>query len=95
MSWLKKIWNWIVSIPHDKLLHLLAGLLINAYSLGIAYRIVPFWWAVLIGFVFALVVLILKEVYDRHHGGSVEVMDVVYGLIGVALIDIAFIAALA
>ena len=95
MNWLKKNRNWIVSIPQDKLLHLLAGLLINAYSLGIAYRIVSFWWAVLIGFVVALVVLILKEVYDKNHGGSVEVMDVVYGLAGCILIDVSLIIALA
>lgn len=95
---IKKIWNWVVSIPADKLLHLLAGLLINAYAFGIAYRIIPFWWAILVGLVIALGGLIAKEVYDYKHkeqGHSVEVADVLYGLGGVALIDLALIIALA
>ena len=92
---IKKIWNWIVSIPHDKLLHLLGGLLVNAYSFGVAYRVIPFWWSILVGLVVALVVLIGKEVYDSKHGGSVEIADVLYGLGGVLLIDLALIIGLA
>jgi len=98
IEFLKKIWNWIVSIPQDKLLHDYAGALICLFSFAILFRCtVPFWWSLLIAIVVAVLFLIGKEVYDyfKKEGHSVELADILYGLFGVVKVAIALIIALA
>lgn len=99
-NFFKKIWNWIISIPQDKLLHDYAGALINLFTFSIFFRILgwmivkPFWWAFLIGNVIALLALIGKEIYDSKHkeeGHSVEWKDILYGVFGIVKIDIALL----
>lgn len=101
---MRKIWNWIVSIPKDKLLHAYAGTLVTFYSLaavlfafgvlslfGIYGAVFPvYWWAMLFGNVFAACALIVKELYDAEHpdGHSVEKGDIIFGLGGIILADI-------
>ena len=104
MSWIKKIWNWIVSIPKDKLLHDYAGALINLFVFALAFRLIglvipkPLWWAFAIGNVVAIGALVIKEIYDAKHkeeGHSFEWKDILYGLFGVLKIDLAIIIMLA
>ena len=95
---IKKIWNWIISIPQDKLLHDYAAALICLFCFAILYRCtVPFWWAFGISDAVALLALIAKEVYDylKPEGHSVELADIAYGMFGVLKIDLALIIMLA
>ena len=46
---MKKIFQLIVSIPHDKLLHIIAGMIV--------------------------VMLVLREVYNKKHGGVFDKKD--------------------
>lgn len=92
---IKKILDWIANIPHDKLLHMDMGQLIDLYSIAIVFRFVGLWWGLLIGWAIATALLVFKEIYDSKNKGSVEVADVLWGEVGIALIDIALIIALA
>ena len=97
-KFLEKIWNWIVSIPKDKLLHDYAGALICLFFFAILYRCtVPFWWGILIADGVAFAALVAKEAYDylKPEGHSVELWDIIYGLFGVVKIDLALIIMLA
>ena len=98
MKILKAIWNWIVSIPQDKLLHDYAGALICLFSFAILFRCtVPFWWCVLIADIITIAALICKEVYDykKKEGHSVELADVLWGLFGMVKMNIAVMIMLA
>ena len=88
---LKQIWNWIVSIPQDKLLHDYAALLIAMFSYAVLFRFgVPKWWCFGISNALALAALIGKEIYDSKHAGhDVEIADVLWGCFGILKWDIA------
>lgn len=87
---IKKIWNWIVSIPQDKLLHDYAGLLIAMFVFAICYRFCPVLTAGAISNSVALFVLIGKEIYDsRHEGHTVEAKDILWGCFGILKFDLA------
>lgn len=64
----------MVSVPHDKVLHYLCGLLI--YAIGA--RLLDWWWAGGI----VLLVSIIKEWYDSRHGGTVDGYDIVAAMVG-------------
>lgn len=88
---IKRIYNWIVSIPKDKLLHDYAGELIAMFSFAILFRFLPFWWVFGISNAIALLFLIGKEIYDsKHHGEqSAEIADILWGIFGAVKWDIA------
>ena len=87
-----KIWNWIVSIPQDKLLHDYAGALICLFIFAPLYRFCPVWLCFTLADIVAVSVLALKELYDGgHEGHSVELADFLWGLFGVAKINIALL----
>lgn len=92
---IKKILNWIASIPHDKLLHMDMGQLINLFSFSILFRfVVGLWWGLLGGFIIATAFLVWKEFFDSENKGSVEIADILWGEAGVLLTDIPLIIAL-
>ena len=91
---MKAIWNWIVSIPKDKLLHDYAAALICLFSFAIAYRFLSLLWACFaIADGVAVLALCLKELYDFRHpeGHSVEAADILYGLFGLLKVNIALL----
>lgn len=92
-DFLLKIWNWIVSIPKDKLLHDYAGDLIATYSFVICLLFLAFWPAAIIANVLAVLALLGKGVYDYFHPAtqSVEIADFLYGVFGVIKFDIALV----
>lgn len=87
---LKKIWNWIVSIPKDKLLHDYAGELIAMYFFAVLIWL-GFWRALGFSNLVAICFLVGKEVWDYFHpaGHSVEWKDVLWGMFGIAKFDVA------
>lgn len=88
---MKKIWDWIVSIPKDKLLHDYCAELIAMFAFAILFRFgVSKWWCLGVSNAIAFAALILKEIYDsRHEGQSVEIKDVLWGAFGILKWDIA------
>lgn len=89
---MKKIWDWIVNIPQDKLLHFDAGAFINLFSFAVLYRFCPVWLAMVLAALVAVVALAVKELYDAHHPGhSVELADFLWGLFGTAVVNVAFL----
>lgn len=93
MKILKAIWNWIVSIPQDKLLHDYAGALICLFVFAPLYRFCPVWLCFTLADIVAVAVLALKELYDAHHreDQTPEIADFLWGLFGVAKINIALL----
>ena len=71
---MRRIIKLIYRIPHDKLLHYVVGLLLFA----LCGQFVSVW----IAFVIVFALSVIKEVYDRFFGGSVEVWDVVAAMTG-------------
>lgn len=72
---MKKIIDFIVSIPHDKLLHILAGIVIAMVVL----RVVSFVGVpAMIARIIAIVVIaagLLREFYNKKHGGVFDKKD--------------------
>ena len=89
----KKIWNWIVTIPNDKLLHDYAGALICLFTFAVLFRFLPIWLCFVIADIVAAIALGLKELYDFKHpeGHSVEPMDFYYGLFGIMKVNLALL----
>jgi len=90
---IRKIWNWIVHIPQDKLLHDYAGALICLFVFAVAFRFCPVWLCFVLADIVTIAALAGKELYDYVHpdGHSVELMDFVYGLFGMAKVNVAFL----
>jgi len=93
---MRKIWNFIISIPKDKLLHGIAGLFANAFAFAVAFRFLGLWLSLAVAIAVAFFILLLKEVYDLLNpvGHSFEMLDIASGIIGALLIDIPFLIAL-
>lgn len=72
---LKKIFGWIASIPHDKLLHLLFGLLIFLYLEPFVGKWIAFTISVGCGFLKDLVI-------DKWIGGTVDWKDILVTSVG-------------
>ena len=90
---LRKAWNWLVSIPQDKLLHDYAGNLICIYFFAVFAIFMRYWNAMAVANIVAVLVLICKEIYDKLHPEThtAECADVAYGLFGVLKADIAIL----
>lgn len=89
---IKKIWNWIVSIPQDKLLHEKWGAMICAFVFAIFFRFSPVWLCFVVADIISIGALALKELYDAQHSGhSVELADFLWGCWGVAKVNIVFL----
>lgn len=90
MNIIKRIWNWIISIPQDKLLHFIAGLLIMMYSCALFSLFLHNGIALLVGNAIGLLALIAKEIYDgiNKDGHTVEFKDILAGVVGMLLADI-------
>lgn len=89
----KKIWNWIVSIPQDKLLHDYAGALICLFVFALLYRFCPAWLCFTLADIVAVAVLALKELYDAGHREvqTPELADFLWGVFGVVKINLALL----
>lgn len=87
---LKAIWKFIISIPADKWMHFVAGAFIALFVFAPFTHCLSKYVALAIGNAASVVALVLKEVYDsKHEGHTVEMLDVVAGLCGMVLVDIA------
>ena len=82
---IKKIFNKIISIEKDKLLHYLFGLLIMGVVCVIMNVVDNLsYGGVIIAVIFSTIIVWLKEVYDESHNGhTYELQDIVYGSVGV------------
>lgn len=81
MEVLKKIMDWLGSIPADKLLHFVAGMLIA----GVVGLIPCFANYALI---VAVIAGVAKEVYDEFSYGGWDSLDLLYTAIGGAVMQI-------
>lgn len=72
---LNKIFQKVAEIPHDKLLHIVAGMLITLI-VAIFSPLAPY------AFVFGFVAGCFKELYDRFFGGTVDGNDIVATTLG-------------
>lgn len=90
MNIIKRIWDWIVSVPKDKLLHFIFGLLAMLFGCALFSLFCPNWIALIAGNALGLLVLILKEVYDwrNQEEHTVEFMDIIAGVVGMLIADI-------
>ena len=89
---MKKILKWLSSIPKDKLLHFIVGILVGAGCM----RVFSLFLSLLPTGVLSCLVLGLvgigKEWYDTKHGGTVDYVDILYTIVGGLVgIEIAFL----
>lgn len=67
---MKKIFQLIVSIPHDKLLHIIAGMIVVMLVLRLVSFIgIPGMIARIIALIAVILTGVLREVYNKKHGG--------------------------
>lgn len=80
---MKKIFDFIVSIPHDKLLHNWAGILIALVALRLlAFICIDGFFARVIAMVPVILAGYLKEVYDKNNGSKFDWIDFLYTVAG-------------
>ena len=90
---MKKIYQLIVSIPQDKLLHIIAGMQIAMVCMRIftLLQIFSGWEARLLTMTVVVTIGALREVYNMKHGGKFDPMDwlatICGGLMPVILVD--------
>lgn len=66
---MKKIFQLIVSIPHDKLLHIIAGMIVVMLVLRLVSFIgIPGMIARIIALIAVILTGLLREVYKKHGG---------------------------
>lgn len=73
---MKKIFQLIVSIPHDKLLHIIAGMVVVMLILRLVSFIgIPGMIARIIALIAVILTGVLREVYNKKHGGVFDKKD--------------------
>lgn len=73
---MKKIFQLIVSIPHDKLLHIIAGMIVVMLVLRLVSFIgIPGMIACIIALIAVILTGVLREVYNKKHGGVFDKKD--------------------
>lgn len=73
---MKKIFQLIVSIPHDKLLHIIAGMIVIMLVLRLVSFIgIPGMIARIIALIAVILTGVLREVYNKKHGGVFDKKD--------------------
>ena len=81
-----KIVNRLAGIGSDKYLHFLACQMISFLTAKIVGCLVPYGWALLVGFVTAVTVGLVKEFRDRRETGNMFSWgDVIADLVGAAV----------
>ena len=71
---MKKIFQLIVSIPHDKLLHIIAGMIVVMLRL-VSFIVIPGMIARIIALIAVILTGVLREVYNKKHGGVFDKKD--------------------
>lgn len=80
---MKKIFDFIVSIPHDKLLHNLAGMLIALVALRVlAFVCIDGFFARFIAIGAVVAAAVLREIYNKRNGGVFDWKDMLYTVAG-------------
>lgn len=81
---INKIINFLYSIESDKLLHLIAGIIITELISGIIFICFhPFYGGAIIGLAFAIIIGFVKEIIDKHLPNHVyNIKDFLYTAIG-------------
>lgn len=85
MKIIKKILHIIVSIQHDKLLHLFAGYVISHIVNNVYCAIfTTSYGGAIAGFIIAITIGIAKEIYDSKHReiGTPDIEDAAYTICG-------------
>lgn len=86
MKRINQLVNRLASIGSDKYLHFLACQMISFLTAKIVGCLVPYGWALLVGFVTAVTVGLVKEFRDRRETGNMFSWgDVIADLAGAAV----------
>lgn len=73
---MKKIIDFIVSVPHDKLLHIIAGMIVVMLVLRLVSFIgIPGMIARFIALIVVILTGILREIYNIKHNGVFDKND--------------------
>lgn len=73
---MKKIFQLIVSIPHDKLLHIIAGMIVVMLVLRLVSFIgIPGMIARFIALIVVILTGVLREIYNIKHNGVFDKKD--------------------
>ena len=79
---MKKLLNFVASIPRDKLLHFIAGMLITALVAVVFARFAPLAVTV------AVVAGFAKEAYDEYSYGGWDWKDLLATIVGGVLMEL-------
>ena len=81
---LSKLFNAIIGVSKDKLLHFICGLLITEIVITVVSAIFnPSYGVAIIGSIIGVVAGIIKEIYyNNHEGHSIQFSDFIANFIG-------------
>lgn len=77
------IFDWITSVPKDKLLHLLAGILVSLLAMFISGIFIDHVYAIkAIGLGSSILIGLAREVQNKIQGSLFDLKDWLYTIIG-------------
>ena len=81
---LSKLFNAIIEVSKDKLLHFICGLIITQIVIVVVSAIFnPSYGVAIIGLIVGIVAGIIKEIYyNNHEGHSIQFSDFIANFIG-------------
>ena len=81
---LSKLFNAIIGVSNDKLLHFIFGLIITEIVIAVVSTIFnPSYGVAIIGLIVGIVAGIIKEIYyNNHEGHSIQFSDFIANFIG-------------
>lgn len=81
---LSKLFNAIIGVSKDKLLHFICSLLITQIVIAVVSTIFnPSYGVAIIGLIIGVIAGIIKEIYDNNHKGhSIQFSDFIASFIG-------------
>ena len=81
---LSKLFNVIIGVSKDKLLHFICGLLVTQIVIAVVSAIFnPSYGVAIIGLIVGVVAGIIKEIYDNNHERhSIQFNDFIANFIG-------------
>lgn len=83
---MNKLLSFLSNIPKDKLLHYVYAQWIFVIIACISKLFLNSLYSLIVSLLLTTTIMIYKEKYDKHNNGSVEVYDVLIGLIAIMLI---------
>lgn len=86
---MKTLFDLIVSIPKDKLLHIIAGMIVALIAIRLSVLLIGSWWIIrLIGLSASILAGLGREIQNKVQGSKFDIMDWLATIAGGAIVSL-------